>query len=157
MNRYVEEIEDFYLRLKKTSPVLSSKERDLILKWYQNKIPIDIVKELIKQEFFRYPVSKKRKFSLLSVDRKVEEYLRKRGEVEVGTDKENVRVKNRNLNKKEKEEITEIWKNLSVEEKERIKKSVQKQLRNLNLTKEEKKEAIRILIKKIVKDTYLRD
>ncbi len=157
MNRYVEEIEDFYLRLKKTSPVLSSKERDLILKWYQNKIPIDIVKELIKQEFFRYPVSKKRRFSLLSVDKKVEEYLRKRGEVEVGTDKENVRVKNRNLNKKEKEEITEIWKNLSVEEKERIKKSVQKQLRNLNLTKEEKKEAIRILIKKIVKDTYLRD
>ncbi len=155
MNRYVEEIEDFYLRLKKTSPVLSSKERDLILKWYQKKIPISVVKELIKQEFFRYPVSKKRRFSLLSVDKKVEEYLRRRGEVEVGTDKENVSVKNRNLNKKEEEEITKIWKGLSEEERERIKKSVQKQLRNLNLTKEEKKEAIRILIKKIVKDTYL--
>ncbi len=151
MNRYVEEVEDFYLKLKKSSVILSPKERDIILSWYRKNVPVSIIKNLIKTEFHRYPVSKKRRFSLLIVDKKVNEYL-KREKVKI-KDKSIVKTSNNFTDLEQK--ISKIWKKLPEEEKQKITLEAAKQIRGLNLNNEEKQEALKTVIRKIVKDKYL--
>ncbi len=153
MNRYIKEIENFYLSLRKTSVLLSSKERELILKWQSEKIPLKVVKEIIKREFVRFPVRKQKKFNLFVVDKQLRELLKKQKEKSFKTEKD---IPKQAINKTE-DRISTIWKTLSEKDKNRIKEKAISQLKGLRLSKEERKEALKILIRKLIKEEYLSD
>ena len=148
MNQYVKEIEEFYLKLKKSSFFLSSKEREIILKWYKQKIPVEVIKQKIKEEYIKFPVKKSKKFNLLIVDKNLNKTIKE--------------PKNKKIIKKTTKPKTDIernvsliWKNLPKEEKNKIKKEAVLQLKELRLSKDEYKEAIKILIKKIIEERYI--
>ncbi|NPA52720.1 MAG: hypothetical protein GXO22_07475 [Aquificae bacterium] len=152
MNQYLKEIEEFYLKLKKSTLFLTPKEREIILKWYRKKIPAKTVKEVIKQEFVKFPIRKTRKFSLVLIDKRLNQ-LTKTKSKKVDIPK-NSSYKESNYEENEKR-ISLVWKELSKKEKEQIKREAFFLLKELRLSKKEYKEALKVIIKKLVEEKYL--
>ncbi len=152
MNQYLKEIEEFYLKLKKNSLFLTPKERELILKWYRQKIPLNLVKQTIKQEYLSFPVKKSKNFNLIIVDKKLSQLTKnKKIENPVKKNPKNKRPDLSDIDQK----ISLIWKNLPQKEKEKIKEEAKNQIKHIRISKDEYMEAVKLVIKKIIEERYI--
>jgi hypothetical protein len=92
---FFKEIEKFYLEKKGFGSQLSAKERELVESWFKRNIPVKTIKKLIIQELNRLPISKRKKFSLILVEKQINQ-LKK--------------LKNKNNEEEIKEDIFQKWK-----------------------------------------------
>ncbi len=80
-DNYFEEIQNYYLKLKKTSLNISPKETEIIQNWYKNNIPVQLIKKLIKQELTKYSPQRRKRFNLFIVDKKLKELKKSKPKV----------------------------------------------------------------------------
>lgn len=155
---YLKEIEDFYLKQKGVFTFLSAKEIDLIKSWYKKNIPLNIIKEVIKEEIAKFPTKKKKKFSLILVDSILkEEVSTKIKEEREAKDKLQKVIKVFNIpegkiekfsNDIEKERfiVSYIWQNMDREDKERLIHEATSNIDKIGLSKTEYEEMIKSYI-----------
>ncbi|ACO03177.1 MAG TPA: hypothetical protein DEP48_07750 [Persephonella sp.] len=68
---YIKELTDFIKEKTGINRFLSSKEKSLIKKFYSENIPLERLKKIIESEIISYPQSKRKKFSVLSIEKKL--------------------------------------------------------------------------------------
>ncbi len=152
---YLKEIEDFYLKQKGVFSFLSPKELDLIKNWYKQDIPLDLIKETIKKEIVKFPERKKKKFSLILIDKLLQE---NRYEKDENIDEKWKKIlgvfnipaeKFNNLKtdiEKENFIVSYIWKNMLKEEKEKLINEAVSNIDKKGLSKKEYEELIKSYI-----------
>ncbi|RMA93120.1 hypothetical protein [Hydrogenothermus marinus] len=171
---YLQEIEKYYLSLKGSLTFLSPNESNLILKWYKENRDLKLIKKLIKEEIAKLPERKKKYFSLLSVEKRLSEKKEKAKKDKAKQKKVSIWekvVKAKNLPEEllkvpddykgdinlyqEKNIISYIWKNMSLEEKEKLKKEAILELRNYDFLPDDIKSTIKAIIYNKIKESLL--
>ncbi len=173
---FFKEIEKFYLENKGFGSQLSAKEREIVESWFKKNLPKETIKKLIIQELNRLPVSKRKKFSLINVDKRINQIKNR----ELSVKKTSIENRSDNLKKwkdylkshnlpqtllnVEDEDIdfaiqnsiiNYFWKNMEKDEKEEILKKVKSILSsNINLKKDEYQKALKSQIRKEIKRRY---
>ncbi len=168
---FFKEIEKFYLEHKGFGSQISAKEREIIQSWFKKNIPVKLIKTLIIDELNRLPLTKRKKFSLINVEKRISEYKKlskveknqnsplkkwidfvkahKLPEYLLKTDEEDVDFAIQN------NIINYIWDNIKNNEKEEIIKKAKNILKsNINLKQEEYKKALKSQIRKEIKKRY---
>lgn len=153
---YLKEIEDFYLKQKGVFAFLSAKEIDLIKSWYKKNISTNIVKEVIKQEIAKFPIKKKKKFSLILVDSILKEKFSTKKEkkakdklqkiIKVFNIPEEKLEKFSNDVEKERFIVFYIWQNINREDKERLIHEATSNIDKTGLSKTEYEEMVKSYI-----------
>ncbi len=170
---FFKEIEKFYLEKKGFGSQLSSKEREILESWFKNKISPKIIKKLILQELNRFPITKRKKFSLILVDNQLKKLKIQKNKSSFETPKENVSKWKDFLNKNklpksllncagddldfeiQQNIINYLWKTMEKEEKEAILKKAKSILTsNINLKPDEYQKALKSQIRKEIKKKY---
>jgi len=171
---FYKEIEKFYLENKGFGSQLSAKEREIVESWFKKNISKKTIKKLIIQELNRLPINKRKKFSLISVDqrinknKKVEKQIKSESVQEDPLQKWKNYLKSKNLPENllstEDEDIdfaiqnniiNYFWKNMEQKEKEKIFKKVKSILSsNINLKPDEYQKALKSQIRKEIKKKY---
>jgi polyribonucleotide nucleotidyltransferase len=171
---FFKEIEKFYLEKKGFGSQLSAKEREVVESWFKRNIPVKTIKKLIIQELNRLPISKRKKFSLILVEKQINQLKKlknKNNEEEIKEDifqkwKDFIKLNNlpESLLKAKNDDveyeiqnniINYLWQKLKEEEKEEIFKKAKYILKsNINLKPEEYKKALKSQIRKEIKKRY---
>ena len=171
---FYKEIEKFYLENKGFGSQLSAKEREIVESWFKKNISKKTIKKLIIQELNRLPINKRKKFSLISVDqrinknKKVEKQIKSESVQEDPLQKWKNYLKSKNLPENllstEDEDIdfaiqnniiNYFWKNMEQQDKEDILKKVKSILSsNINLKSDEYQKALKSQIRKEIKKKY---
>jgi len=155
--QYFEEIIRFTKKITGYNVSISSKDRQFIEKLIQNNIPPGVVKELIKKEVSRYPPEKRKKFRLSQIKpyldklpqktQSAEKKLKKTQSYQIPEELEDAYTRLEVLNR--------IWKNLPVEEKEKIiSQAVEKMKKGFILTNINQKKVLKSLIREILAKKY---
>ncbi|MDQ7056134.1 MAG: hypothetical protein Q9M89_06590 [Persephonella sp.] len=77
-SNFFEEISRYVRKLSGYNLTLSPKEVKILEEAFNRGIPSDIIKKLIKEEIKRYPPEKRKKFSLLFLEKKIKNLNRKK-------------------------------------------------------------------------------
>ena len=169
---FYKEIEKFYLENKGFGSQLSAKEREIVESWFKKNISKETIKKLIIQELNRLPINKRKKFSLISVDKRINKKVKE--QIKSDTIQENPLqkwkeyIKANNLPQEllntEDEDvdfaiqnniINYFWKNMEQKDKEDILKKVKPILSsNINLKPDEYQKALKSQIRKEIKKKY---
>jgi len=169
---FYKEIEKFYLENKGFGSQLSAKEREIVESWFKKNISKETIKKLIIQELNRLPINKRKKFSLISVDKRINKKVKE--QIKSDTIQENPLqkwkeyIKANNLpqellNTDDKDVdfaiqnniINYFWKNMEQQDKEDILKKVKSILSsNINLKSDEYQKALKSQIRKEIKKKY---
>jgi SOS response regulatory protein OraA/RecX len=169
---YYEEITKYLRSITGFNIVLSSKERDILLRLIDRGFSMTQLKTLIKKEAAKYPPEKRKKIKLLFL----EKYLKEKTPEKSSKKQENFQKWNEIINRLnlprellyaeeipedlrdiaiEKNIINFIWKNMPPTEKEQIKKEALSKLKGkFILTNIDKKKVIKSIIRKIIKEKY---
>ena len=172
-DKFFKEVEKFYLEKKGFGSQLSAKEREIIQNWFKEKIKLKTIKNIITEELNRLPISKRKKFSLVSVDQRIKQHkkstIKKQTKEKISlTSKWEKFIKLNNLpehliqTKDEDKDfaiqnniINYLWKKMTEEEKKEIFKKAKSRVNsNINLTKDEYEKAIKSQIRKEIKNLY---
>ena len=169
---FYKEIEKFYLENKGFGSQLSAKEREIVESWFKKNISKETIKKLIIQELNRLPINKRKKFSLISVDKRINKKVKEQIKSETVQEdplqkwKNYLKSKNlpENLLSTEDEDIdfaiqnniiNYFWKNMEQQDKEDILKKVKSILSsNINLKSDEYQKALKSQIRKEIKKKY---
>ncbi len=169
---YLKKIELLIKKLTKTNYQLSSKERALLEKFYEDKIPVNLIEKEVKKIFSHLPSHRKRRFSLLMLrelknkpltnrnrEKKEEKPFKKwkifiekynlqvdipdsTGEIPLELLEEEIRLKI----------VNALWKRMTKEEKEKIKNEAVSRLKKSNLPA--KKDILKAFIRKVIEEIY---
>jgi len=150
---YLKEVEDFYLKQKGIFTFLSAKELDLIKSWYKKNIPLSIVKETIRKEIAKFPTRKKKKFSLILVDRKLKEISLSKEKKEFenkfqkvikifGIPEEKLEKLSNDI-EKERFIVSYVWQNLNKEDKNKLINEAVSNIDKTGLSKKEYEDMIK--------------
>lgn len=170
--KYLKEIENYYLNLKGSFSLITPKEAQIIIGWYKKNINIDLVKKFIKEEIVKIPKNKRKKFSLIPVDKKLKEKIKNKTEIEKGKkSKWEIIINKLNLPEDllkipenfkgdkslflEKNVISYIWKNMPKEEKEKLIKESLSEIENEIIFNSDKKSVIKSIIYTKIKEDLL--
>ncbi|WP_457641592.1 hypothetical protein [Persephonella sp.] len=175
---YLNELTHLIREKTGTNRFLSTKEISLIKKWYIEKIPLDELKKIIETEIKSFPISKRKKFSLLYIENRItkkkiakeikeitKDISQKNDKWKVFLEKnkfplELMEIKDKEIDEElkdleiEKRVVRYIWQNLPEKEKKRLQKETLEEIKrkfiteNINLKKVLKS----IIYRKIKKD-----
>ncbi len=180
-DKFLKEVQDFFKNIKKSNYFLSPKDKEILLKLYENKASTEEIKNFIKQEIKKYPVSRRKKLPLFFILKNYQnkniskksslkkspvknnksfihthwEYILKKlsvpedlySDIDFSDELSLLELKDRVINF--------IWKNMSDQEKEKLKKEAVLQIKKMKLTSNvDKKEVLKSMIKKLVKEKY---
>ncbi len=173
---YIEEIEKVYINLKGCFSLLSPKEAQVIHNWYKNNVKLDYVTNVLKKEILKLPKKKRKKFSLIQLDKIIKEEISSKSndkKLDLKEDPKVIRKKRilskwKEISKKknipasllqvpddfngdlnlylEKKVIDYIWKNLPIKEKERLVNEALEILKGEKIPKTDKKHAVKAII-----------
>lgn len=173
---YIKEIEDYYFSLKDSFGVLTPKENQIILKWYENNLDINLIKKLIRSEIVKLPKNKRKKFSLIAVDNQLKEKIKvkpeekkenkpyKKNKWEIIIEKLKLPEELLNIPKNykgdkslylERKVISYIWQKMKKEERQKLVDEAVKELKNDFIINTDKKEAVKSIIYIKIKEDIL--
>ncbi len=173
---YIKEIEDYYFSLKDSFGVLTPKENQIILNWYKNKIDINLIRKFIKSEIIKLPKNKRKKFSLIVVDKKINEKLKAKSTEKSDAkpskkDKWEIIIEKLNFPKTlleipqsykgdkslylERKVISYVWQKMSKEERQKLVDKAVKELEKDFIRNTDKKEAVKSIIYIKIKEDLL--
>lgn len=170
--KYFTEIEKYIKQITGFNISLSEKDKTVLEKAYTKKLPISIIKKIIKEELKKYPAEKRKKFSLIFLEEKIKKIKKTEKKEETHAPKQwHKIVKKLNLPSEvlKTEDIPEelkdiaiennilnyLWKSMKKNEKEKVlKEALEIMKKRFILTNINKEKTLKSVIREIIKEKY---